>query len=337
MEVGSTICPSVVKTFLNEDTCQKKQSCSEPIYGSASFVLDDTNVRVWYTDSAKYVYEVRGLRLEDQYYQSPCTSGVSRWEKTIGNCTDATVLDAVTLATITQALADTSDANPYVKDINLPTGEGCNGNDAATIGAQVQVGNTCYEHVHPHLHDIRDFSYWVLIHDGNSRAASNNNPHPIAKWAQQGYSYIHFPSNHPMSRWKSRNQYMSVVGRLGDTVNFLSLNTELQTPAFANHVGATIDPGTSIFQSCGSPGEVANGAFKGHYYYSPGVVGTAFERDQLDWPIRGSRGKEMLWTNVVFKSEDQLRQRIAWVLSQILVISEEGIANRDNDIEPWAM
>ena len=32
----------------------------------------------------------------------------------------------------------------------------------------------------------------------------------------------------------------------------------------------------------------------------------------------------MVWTNVVLKGQDQLRHRVAWALSQILVVSSEG-------------
>ena len=35
--------------------------------------------------------------------------------------------------------------------------------------------------------------------------------------------------------------------------------------------------------------------------------------------------KTMVWTNVVVKANDQLRQRAAWALSQILVTSTGGI------------
>ena len=42
----------------------------------------------------------------------------------------------------------------------------------------------------------------------------------------------------------------------------------------------------------------------------------------------------MAWTTVVLSAEDQLRQRIAFALSQILVIGEEGLGKQDEQ-EVW--
>ena len=43
----------------------------------------------------------------------------------------------------------------------------------------------------------------------------------------------------------------------------------------------------------------------------------------------------MVWLNVVLKSPDQLRQKVAWALSQILVISESGLNGKDDEVENW--
>ena len=42
----------------------------------------------------------------------------------------------------------------------------------------------------------------------------------------------------------------------------------------------------------------------------------------------------MVWTTIALTSADQLRQRMAWALSQILVIGVEGLG-RPNDNEVW--
>jgi hypothetical protein len=121
-----------------------------------------------YTNSGRYVYYVTNLRLEEPYNISPCSSGTSRWLRISGNCPSPTNLDSNTHGTISAALSSSSDTNPYVRDIFL-TGSNCDASDL-TIGAQIQAGNECFEHVHPDLYSVRDFTLWVEVHDGNQQA-----------------------------------------------------------------------------------------------------------------------------------------------------------------------
>jgi hypothetical protein len=198
-----------VKTFLNEDSCAKSASCSQvgpgsstlhipmhctvtpstpltfgsahlqPVTGAASFTLNDTILRAWYTDSNVYAYRVQNLRLEDPYSVSPCDSGTSRWRRTTGVCSaPTTTINAATLATLTAALGTSTDVNPFVRDITLTGGSVCTDAADETIGAQIEVltsGVTeCFQHVHPNEDDVRDFSLWAIIHPGNVVAEANN-------------------------------------------------------------------------------------------------------------------------------------------------------------------
>jgi hypothetical protein len=45
-------------------------------------------------------------------------------------------------------------------------------------------------------------------------------------------------------------------------------------------------------------------------------------------------GSEVVWASAVLEAPDQLRQRVAWALSQILVISESG-AMKQSEQEVW--
>ena len=45
------------------------------------------------------------------------------------------------------------------------------------------------------------------------------------------------------------------------------------------------------------------------------------------------QGKNMVWTMVALSAEDQLRQRVAWALSQIFVVSDKSM--KWNHIEVW--
>ena len=45
-------------------------------------------------------------------------------------------------------------------------------------------------------------------------------------------------------------------------------------------------------------------------------------------------GKSMVWTMLALSAKDQLRQRMAWALSQIYVVSDEGL-NKGTENEVW--
>ena len=78
-------------------------------------------------------------------------------------------------------------------------------------------------------------------------------------------------------------------------------------------------------QACGSPGEVANDPTKGHKYhlYTAGGEQNSGKANRLR-QIRTTAQKHVVWTNAVLKAPDQLRQRMAWALSQIYVVSITG-------------
>ncbi len=166
-------CPVVAKTYENRGQCVRRSACSgSTSFKSATFTLNDDILRAWYTNSSLYVYYVTDLRLADPYDVSPCSSGTSRWQRIgKGACPQPTNLDTTTKATIVAALIATNDPNPYVRDISL-TGANCNPVNA-TIGAQVDAAGECFQHVHPDLYSVRDFTRWVDIHDGNSDAMAN--------------------------------------------------------------------------------------------------------------------------------------------------------------------
>ena len=66
---------------------------------------------------------------------------------------------------------------------------------------------------------------------------------------------------------------------------------------------------------CGSPGEVANDPLKTNtfvYQYSTNLDITP-------------RQKKDVWNMIALNEEDQLRQRMAWALSQILVVTPKQV------------
>jgi len=115
-----------------------------------------------------------------------------------------------------------------------------------------------------------------------------------------------------------------------------SANTKVVVPS---SVLSTPRPSWSgCFIKCGSPGEVANDPALGHQL-PMWTSGDSASRD-VDYDSRyfdrmGSElAKSTVWTMKALGAHDQLRQRTAWALSQIFVVSTQGFG--DNHLsEIW--
>lgn len=324
--VGTSLtnqCPIVAKSYSTRGTCVRRANCGNNAlqFRSAPVTLNDTILRSWYTDTKRYVYYFQGLRLEDPFDVSPCVSGVSRWARASGACPSPTALNSTTRATIAAALAGSSDTNPYVRDITL---SGANCFEAPeTIGASITSGGECFTHVHPDLYSVRDATRWTEIHDGNQAAMAGGNPNPIMKWAVGGNTYLRFSTTHPMQRWFDRKSNLPLVGRYGDTIDFETLSVDLQTEQMAVRVGAlrNLPTGAEGAEACGSPAEVANVPELGNHYYTYVADNFTEVSEVLDSPIGSNEDFSFVINNVHLKAVDQLRQRIAWSLSNIIVMN----------------
>mmetsp|Transcript_102655 Transcript_102655/g.294143 ORF Transcript_102655/g.294143 Transcript_102655/m.294143 type:complete len:2583 (-) Transcript_102655:1307-9055(-) len=337
-------CPSVPKTFLNKETCVRRQSCAPIQYTSVDFVLDQSVLRKWYELSNKIVYYVTGLKLTGDYEMSPCDSGDSRWlihDTACGrNATNFTV--AATKATIIRMIKAAGDAsNPYVIDVDV-TGDGgtCTDTNSDTIGAMVTIGGKCYQNVHPDEYNVYDFSSWTTSHEGND---PDENFYPISQnFAMSGTKtiaekvHMTFPSSHSMNRWDTGIDYLTYIGIYGETVNFGELDTSVQSVAMAEYIGADGELGESTYEVCGSPNEVQSDPHMGSRYIQWLESGSVFRyNDGLDQSYRFTEAKQMVHNSIALKVPDQLRQRMAWALAQIYVLGEEGAGGQTNHIEWW--
>ena len=124
---------------------------------------------------------------------SPC-SGSSRWLKIeSGACTAPTASSpsTQTLATAIENATDVSNAN--IRDITVSSGT-CSDH----VGVTVDADGACWQHVHPHMHNVYDLSYWVGKHDGNVLVAQSNGANPISKVAEAGLVDFAFPASQPL-------------------------------------------------------------------------------------------------------------------------------------------
>ena len=342
-------CPTVARSFLNKASCVLRPAgiCSPPAFKEGVRITFESAVlRMWYIHSKRHLHLVKGLRLEDPYDVSPCKYNYrSRWLRKVGWC-KSTKLDKDTLATMISALkqAGTVDKNPYMRDLVLSDYGGVCSTARITVGAKIQVDGDCFENVHPDLLSVFDMSYWVLRHPGNVQAAKANRPNPISAVAERGETEFLFPSHHPMQRWAESRRWVAgkrlifEVARMGDTPDFASLDTELQTEEIAVALGAKLDTANGGVEACGSPGEVANIPSNGHHFYF--LTDHAFDirstmEGDINSPYTLTMGKSSVWYNVVLNAPDQLRHRMAWALSQIIVVAEGGVSHSATLYEPW--
>jgi hypothetical protein len=217
-------------------------------------------------------------------------------------------------------------ANPNIRDIiALHEANPSVSTDDSTVGAQVAINDACWQQSHPMEGNVYDMSRWTESHPGTRDARLAKRRNPIMKWAEDEQTTIVFPDHHPMYRWRDNSKISSVgmiyVGKFGDEVDFASLPINLKNAKMAELFGALGDYPDIGFESCGSRGEVANEALMGHRYTSTATENTDDARDQKNnqGPFQGG-GKWTLWTTTVINAADQLRQRTAWALSQIMVI-----------------
>mmetsp|Transcript_8963 Transcript_8963/g.10761 ORF Transcript_8963/g.10761 Transcript_8963/m.10761 type:complete len:2332 (-) Transcript_8963:118-7113(-) len=331
-------CPSVVKTFLNVDGCiADRKSCSPIQYSSALFELNETMIRSFFTLGNKYVYYVTGLRLDDDDIPTPCNGETSRWinrknesntytcdETTFSNSTIKTIITNKLISTLNDD--DEQQGMSRVREIIVS----CDDDDDELIGAKILINDECWEHAHPDEYSVYDFSIWTRAHPGGSL--------PIEQFAVDEDPKIRFPQWHDMSRWSTGESEITYMGKLGEIINFANLETSVQQIDIANLIGAVGARSDEGFEVCGSPGEVGNDPTLGNMYrLLLGDDTTVYNQvlDQEEDPSY-SYQKSVVWTSVSFKATDQLRQRVAWALSQIFVINQDGV-NLNSAIESYSV
>ncbi|CAK0790463.1 unnamed protein product [Prorocentrum cordatum] len=307
----NTRCRAVTRTFLNEGSCQLRTACGAvEVEGSrppASFALNATTFQFFLGSAERYVYAVTGLTDAE----TPCGRR-SRWRLLdcgSEDCT-ATALSATEADATAAALAL---EEGHLRDVYVH----CESAGAVPAGAVVVSGSGYFLHVHSNEYNVYDFTDWVNAHPGGTEQ--------IMRWASGDFQ-LEFPASHAMSRWVSAQSSLHYIGRLGDTVDFEVLPVGLQA---AWTVG---------YESCGSPGEVANDPSLGHHFslytdFNAGYTDTNYEVPF--WGVQSKLSRTTVWTMLALDADDQLRQRAAWALSQILVTSINGVSSSSNHAEGW--
>eukprot|EP00957_Ditylum_brightwellii_P012763 964943-Ditylum_brightwellii.AAC.1 len=181
-------------------------------------------------------------------------------------------------------------------------------------------------------------TYWAYRyrHPGNRYAEERGQEHPIKKWAENTSDerpgwYLMYPAshptdpsfNHPTSHWDAYDSKFDYVGRLGDSILFKDLPSGLKTLDVAAYYGVPLETLGSGLLVCGSFNEVASDPSMGSIF----DIETPND-DTTDQDIFG-RQKEVVWSAIALSEDDQLCQRMAWALAQVLVVVTEVIRHHE--------
>lgn len=142
--------------------------------------------------------------------------------------------------------------------------------------------------------------------------------------------FMEFPATENMSYWevlhKRIEEFGKYVGRFSDITYYDNLQDELLSESVEsltelkfkktihNKKGGTI--------VCGSPGEVAPDIYKEDYY---DITNRYFDASPFTLDV-----KKAIWTRLALNAPDQLRQRMAFALSQIFVIDVNSLVDKIN-------
>jgi hypothetical protein len=216
-------------------------------------------------------------------------------------------------------IGESDDTNPHVRDVFTPAiGNICDSADVEKLDFQVLVDNQCWQNVHQDHLQVFDFSAWINAHPGGAAA--------IRSFAEVSQTFVlAFPDWHPMSRWhEDGRDFRQNIGRLGDTV-------QVRLPvALAKFIGGKVMGSNNPQQSlpsgvvCGSPEEVGNDPFL-FGSIRRGAFDAATQRNQTSFNKDLGQQKLSIWMSAALNAPDQLRQKIAWALAQLLVISPSDV------------
>jgi cullin-associated NEDD8-dissociated protein 1 len=316
------VCPNVPKTFLNAHTCRTGvESCAPVSYKSKLFTLNETIIKQFYTLAKRHVHVITGLTLEKG--ASPCTSGSSRWVSRKTKCDDR--LDSDSRAVIVKAvqagsrekIADRS--NDVVRDVTIH--KQCK----AEAGAQVMVDGVCWEHVHKNELNVYDFTFWADAHeDKDASEALKEGSKTVAAFAETGSAEFKWTGSMPLwaATVKDRRMRIGLLGTLDNNVDFLALPLTAQVEQIARLVGSEKKSGDAATEVCGSPGEVANNPTLGDTIELHLGTGASLKHQHFDTDVAQHEINAMVWSNVNLNAQDQLRQRMAWALSQVFIVDD---------------
>lgn len=314
-------CSNVPMTFLNEDFCQLSydpHACSLRDFPDTPIILDtDTFKKIYQAtgngeQGTRYVYAVEGLDQTSGTSSPPCTPGqTSRWMLSDCLAPVQVQVGSATTAVFATLLSESMDRNDLLRDVTFPLlGSSCDQQDETKFDFLVEADGKCWLNVHRDHLQVYDFSGWVAYHPGGTDAIES----------QIETFLLQFPDSHDMDRWEGwSTDFRLVLGRYGDSIAFSSLPSYLATEEVASSLGAVShiqNVGPTVV--CGSHNESENQlSTSGKHFVGALLPKASVNQAQIAF----SKQKKYVWLAIALNGQDALRQRVAWTLSQILVVS----------------
>ncbi len=329
---SSVQCSNAPRTFLNDETCQLSDddnACTNVHtdgsggYFQSKIELTRSNILEFHKLTGRYIYAVQDLRQYTPILDFPCQQNAkSRWMR-IDKVPCPKYLKEETQESFQWLLEKTTDPNPFMKDI-IFNGI-CHEQDVPRRKFHVKVDGECWMNVHPDQFNVYDFTNWAIRHPGGRQK--------IEQFAENGSEFLFFPDHHEMQRWYQAkdNGFLQLIGRYGDKISIQDLPDYL-SGGYTESLSSLFHPFTGGQNTlvCGSPGESSAASDTQNSGMNPSVKISSFEIAQSDVyePVSFEQvrrdfehSKKDIWLSIALWSEDQVRQRMAWALSQLLAVS----------------
>ena len=342
---SALMCSGAPKTFLNQDSCVVTHGCDSrnvlagiPMYSDTPFELNHANLRQMYLAGNSIVYAIDNLPVTG----TPCDSfPAPRWRSLGSSCLNngGETVGGTMRANFIALFSTSTDANLVIKDIIVPYAQ--QSTCSASAGARVEVDGICWQHVHPNTLDVYDFTIWAvgIAHPGNN---PNRGYYPVRQFAYNGLTTITFP--HAINNWDTAYELKPYfIARLGDMITFDELPLGVQSAGFAAAIGVTAEAAPASLATvevCGSPGEIAADPFVGHhFFFGKERLGDVPKYTQFEnlpnFRAVNSFGAQQVHTMTALYAPDELRQRVAWSLAEILIVAEKGSGILLDHTEIW--
>ncbi len=332
---GSFVCSTAPKTFLNQHTCMLTHGCLPYEYSGRRLQLNSTTLREMRLSGSTIALALDNLPITVSGQTNDPCSDTGRWRALIGPCSahgGETDTDTYGRDLLVAHIRDSPDPNPLIKDIYI-TEWAARRRCSAPQEAQYDVDGTCWRHTNQQNLNVFDFTQFAIgqEHGGNDETIDF---YPILQIARSGATTINLPQSH-IDANRVRDGHLTdytgvgglrYIGRLGDWIAFDALPTSVQTFGLADALGVSVSvpEGPGSYEQCGSPGEVSNDAAEGMPFFvnSKRIKYSAPNSQQEMLPTGqhdNANTPQIVHTSIALYEPDQLRQRVAWALSQVVV------------------
>lgn len=314
-------CHNAQRNFYNAEHCTLSTlptACAANTKPTKVIVLNDANIEGIRDATSLPLYYVTGLELSTVYdvdsgFHAPCADNdLNQWSRWMKDTTDTVCENVANLGTSTikiyqdmiEGTQNVGDRNHDIIDANRQH-QVCDVADQPKtyLGKVVAYDGSCWYHVHPAEMNVVDLSGV----DGSLYSTGGN----AATFASTEEFETTIASSH------------TVIGKYGDHVEITSGDNTLPSPLNQTYVQGAYsileyNPASQPILMCGSPNEIASDPWQSDHGFDVPLPEPSAWSSMSVWEYSGQ--KHTVWTHLALHAPDQLRQKMAWSLSQIVSV-----------------